>query len=618
VHILLAGALEVLFQDKRFHGAAASSPTLADLTDAVGKSAVILVFGTSEAVPEVIATEMNILGHDEIQRNAEGVRKAMLDELGRWTKLKAWQRMPRNRSRNLLDSRWVIKWKSVDEVKVLRARLTARGFLDRQSTVLQTHAGTTTRWGQRLVAIFAAEFGWILRSADVSQAFLRGLTFADLARIPGECHRVVEVELPPGSASVLRLLPEFSDFDQDKEVLQLLRPGFGLKDAPRLWGLALKRALAAAGLTATRADFELFVKHDWSSGSARLCLIVSTHVDDLKYAGDDHETKLFVKALESQFDSMKLEERSFLHCGIQHDQDPRNFSVTMDQVAYAQQMRLIDEIDLQQETSLVNDAKKTAFRSLLGGVSWMSQTRMDAQVYTGHLQRQLQAPTVRHVVQLNRLVRYLKKKPLKLKYQKLGGPFRVLVVSDSSFKAEEFSGFAVKAGVVLLAREGEGIGGMTNAVEWISKRQSHVCRSTYAAEMHSLLDTAATGHVIRLAIFEILHGAQSASTSLEMIEEIYNAVPLDVAIDAKSLYDGSTNFNNIPNEKALILHQLAIREKLQSREYRALYWLDTRDCVSDGLNKGSVDRSELRELSESGKFNVRHEFRRFEAPRKIG
>ena len=72
-------------------------------------------------------------------------------------------------------------------------------------------------------------------SADVSQAFLRGLTFEQVAKLEGEVIRDVQFTVPPGSVPVLRTIPGYEDFNDTTEVLQMLRCGFGLKDAPRLW-----------------------------------------------------------------------------------------------------------------------------------------------------------------------------------------------------------------------------------------------------------------------------------------------------------------------------------------------------------------------------------------------
>ena len=94
----------------------------------------------------------------------------------------------------------------------------------------------------------AVQHGWTIFTADVSQAFLRGMTFQEAAKLQGESQRDVQFVVPPGSVPLLQQLPGFSDFDASIEVLQMLRCGFGLKDAPRLWQKALNTVLLDAGL----------------------------------------------------------------------------------------------------------------------------------------------------------------------------------------------------------------------------------------------------------------------------------------------------------------------------------------------------------------------------------
>ena len=89
--------------------------------------------------------------------------------------------------------------------------------------------------GQRLVNSVAAQYQWPLFTADVSQAFLRGLTFEEAAQTKDEVQRDVQFTVPPGSIPVLQKLPGFENFNPATEVLRMLRCGFGLKDAPRLW-----------------------------------------------------------------------------------------------------------------------------------------------------------------------------------------------------------------------------------------------------------------------------------------------------------------------------------------------------------------------------------------------
>ena len=181
----------------------------------------------------VIERTHNVLTRSEALENVEACRAAMLKELNRWVKHNAWRRMPLSNSRNLLKSKWVLKWKNIAGKKGVKGRLVAQGFQDRQS--LSTFAGTTSRWGQRIVLAISTQFGWPLISADVSEAFLRGITFQELAQMDtSQPLRVVEIALPVGSEELLRTFPGMENYDPTSECLSLLKPGFGLKDAPRL------------------------------------------------------------------------------------------------------------------------------------------------------------------------------------------------------------------------------------------------------------------------------------------------------------------------------------------------------------------------------------------------
>ena len=123
-----------------------------------------------------------------------------------------------------------------------------RGFKDLQAAQLSTFAGTTTRWGQRLVNSVAAQKRWPLFTADVSQAFLRGLTFEQAAQMKDEVRRDVQYTVPPGSVPILQQVPRFETFSPLKEVPRMIRRGLVLKDAPRLWNKLLHKVLKGIGL----------------------------------------------------------------------------------------------------------------------------------------------------------------------------------------------------------------------------------------------------------------------------------------------------------------------------------------------------------------------------------
>ena len=279
----------------------------------------------------------------------------MINELTRWLNLGAFERCPRKHATNVIDARWVLKWKEVNGKRIIQARLVVRGFKDLQAAQLSTFAGTTTRWGQRLVNSVAAQQGWPLFTADVSQAFLRGLTFEQAAKMKDEVQRDVQFTVPPGSAQILQRLPGFEDFNPLTEVLRMLRCGFGLKDAPRLWNKVLRKVLQDLGLSALQSDQQLFVWHVASGstqlagqrgvqgtvGQKRLVLVLSTHVDDLKGAGEAEYRRKLIAGLEKEFSALKIKEGSFECVGIMHEQDPKTFEVWTHQQHYVPQIKEI-------------------------------------------------------------------------------------------------------------------------------------------------------------------------------------------------------------------------------------------------------------------------------------
>eukprot|EP00959_Pyramimonas_sp_CCMP1952_P043285 905823-Pyramimonas_sp.AAC.1 len=60
---------------------------------------------------------------------------------------------------------------------------------------------------------------------DIDKAFLKGLTYEELAHAIGEETRMVCFTLPPGSAQALRALPGFSPYDESRRCLSCLKPG---------------------------------------------------------------------------------------------------------------------------------------------------------------------------------------------------------------------------------------------------------------------------------------------------------------------------------------------------------------------------------------------------------
>ena len=111
---------------------------------------VVQVFPTG-VKKTVVERAQNILTREEALQHEAECNRAMLEELQRWLNLGAFERVLKKHASNVIDARWVLKWKIVNDRRIIQARLVVRGFKDLQAAQLSTYAGTTTRWGQRLV-----------------------------------------------------------------------------------------------------------------------------------------------------------------------------------------------------------------------------------------------------------------------------------------------------------------------------------------------------------------------------------------------------------------------------------------------------------------------------------
>ena len=228
----------------------------------------MLVFQVQEdgARQTGIVKDARPLTKEELIKHKVEVGVGKFKELSGLHGLGCFERFPRKDSRNRVDTRWVINWKWVDGKLIIKCRLIMRGFRDRDQD-LETFAGTATRSGQRVVnSITIQHPDFVLFSLDVSQAFAKGLTFEEYARLTGTQLRQVEFDISADDVALVRKLPGFSDFNPATEVLRMLKPIYGLKDAPRAWRKRLHQVLTEWGLCQLAAEAELYVRHDRSEG----------------------------------------------------------------------------------------------------------------------------------------------------------------------------------------------------------------------------------------------------------------------------------------------------------------------------------------------------------------
>ena len=157
----------------------------------------IFVFQTSVGSATrriVVQRDDDLLTPDQVKEHWDEVQKARFKELGIWNDHKCFSRKLRRDAHNIIDTRWVIKFKWVQKdgkwVRIIRARLTVRGFKDSGKGDVDRYAGTSSRSSQKVVVSEAVARGWDILSADLESfpagSDLQGACGADWVGTQGD------------------------------------------------------------------------------------------------------------------------------------------------------------------------------------------------------------------------------------------------------------------------------------------------------------------------------------------------------------------------------------------------------------------------------------------------
>ena len=563
-------------------------------------------FYESHTRKTIIERSDDLLTDQEMRENAQAVFQAMLDELLTWNSFRCFKRIPKGETKCVIDCKWVLKWKVKNGERKIRARLCLRGFKETGADGESNYSATATRLSQRILVSEAALRGWVLASTDVPKAFLQGVSYQELAETTGKPLRDVSFTLSRQGNEVLKMVDGFQDFDPAKEVLHCLKPGTGCRDAPRSFSIQLRKVTEAFGLKSSMLDQELELLYD---SSGELQMMVIKHVDDLKMAGPKGLIEKFVEHISRAFGKLDTEFHSFTFCGVKHTQRE---DIVLDQIKFISAIKemLVPEAYMKVDHPLP-EPQQRQFLSLLMTVAYALLTRIDVAVYVTALQRECQKPKPIHVRRLNLLLRWMQRNPRGLRYRPMPKyPDALVQYSDSGFKARSEDGLSVR-GMISLRMNSEDLKNPSDApchlLEYVSKSQRHVTRSTFSSELFAATDAIDAGLLTRLVLHELKYGPLTDLLAKQLIEgSATTDIQLHAVLDAKSVTSAITApFLKVPAEPSLLVHVRWVRALLLRKVLTGLWWSDTRAMLADGLTKGSVDRSAL-ETVANGWHEIRH------------
>ena len=247
-------------------------------------------------------------------------------------------------------------------------RAVALWFLDSRTNLdgeLRRDAPTGSRLAQHLLFCIAAfHTHWLLISADIKSAFLKGDPY--LARELYVC-AVDERRNPP----IPFRLGQFC---------KVLKGVFGLADAFREWWLRLSRAMAEHGWTRALIDGAMWLLwgKDETSGEKVLEAIVVAHVDDLLFAGSMTGRKS-LDAVGAELGFGGLEEGSFTWCG-KHIRRSADGTIRISMTEYHENLQeiVLPRHGKSDPSSNLDAGEARKLRALLGILQWLvAQLRFD-------------------------------------------------------------------------------------------------------------------------------------------------------------------------------------------------------------------------------------------------
>lgn len=410
-------------------------------------------------------------------------RTAMEAEINAVEKNKTWVLTDLPPGRKAISLKWVFKLKknTKDEVVKYKARIVAKGYVQQQGVDFDEVFAPVTRLETvRLLLALAAKNSWEVHHMDVKSAFLNGDLLEE-----------VYVKKPE----------DFVKKGQEHRVYKLLKALYGLRQAPRAWYSRLNKCLKDLGFEKGPYDQVVYTKKEGGES-----LIVGVYVDDLLVTGSSVNNILKFKAqMTGEFEMSDLGKLAY-YLGLEVEQN-KEFT-ELKQSAYAR--KLLEKANMlgcnsvkypmeprvqihKDENGKRVDATK--YRSLIGGLRYLVNTRPYIAYSVGVVSRHMETPTSLHMGAVKRILRYVKGTlDYGLRYTKGKGNYILSGFSDSDFAGDK--------------EDRKSTGGMTfylneNLITWVSQKQKCVALSSCEAEFMAANAAACQGIWLRNLLRQI-------------------------------------------------------------------------------------------------------------------
>lgn len=302
----------------------------------------------------------------------------------------------------VINSRWVLRQSKTDKTdgtseSSVKGRIVAQQLAT--EVLDDVYTSTSTTVAIRLLLCFSLFFHWVTVTGDVSTAFLHALI--------------------PYGISVFIKPPVTETRVRPRLRWKLKRALYGLRHAPKWWGMHLKNVLVKLGWTPCRGDPSLYFRR----GADKLLGMLSVHTDDILMTGEDVSS--WMKEISSE---LKIKWSSSLtsvwkrHLGRDYMLKDSRILVKIPEKYYQSILDLVGMRKCRKATTPnpagkvpddeagepLNQEHHKLYRGVVGKLMWAINERPDLNYAVKELARRCSSPTLRDWKAMEGVLRYLK------------------------------------------------------------------------------------------------------------------------------------------------------------------------------------------------------------------